>query len=300
MTLAVAFAALAVGCAANAGGLGRAHWPYRAPRAAILLWQATGLAWGLAIVGTALSVGLAPYGRGVLLGLGALSGRGVAPLGSVHYAALAAGAVVCGALLFALAAHVVHVVAARRRHRSLLALVARDDPGVPGALVLDHPGAAAYCLPGVRARVVVSAGTLRMLAPAELAAVLAHERAHARERHDLVLLPFASLRLALPGLPAVRDAIAAVHLLIEMRADDRARRQHASGPLARALVRFGGAAAGDAPCGALGAAGHEVVARVRRLVRPQPELPRGARCAVYGAALTVGALPVVLLCLPVA
>lgn len=298
MTLAAMFAALLAGSALLAATLGRAEWPYRAPRAAILLWQAVGLAWGLAMVGAALSAGLAPYGRGVLPGLVALAGEGAAELGPAHYAALAAGFAVWVVLLSALAVHVVDVLAARRRHRRLLTLVARDDPGAPGALVLDHPDAAAYCLPGVRARVVVSAGTVRMLAPGELAAVLAHERAHARERHDLVLLPFASLRRALPGLPVVRDAIAAVRLLVEMRADDRARRQQSADPLARALLRFGVTRAEGAPCGALGAGDHDVVARVRRLLRPQPELPGSARCAVYGAALTVGGLPAVLLCLP--
>lgn len=300
MMLAAAFAALTAGAAALAGALIRARWPYRAPQAGILLWQAVGLAWGLAMIGTALAAGLAPYERGVARGLGALAGGGTAPLSPPHYAALAAGFVACGALLSALAAHVVHVVAARRRHRSLLTLVARDDPGAPGALVLDHPDAAAYCLPGVRTRIVVSSGTLRMLTRAELAAVLAHERAHARERHDLVLLPFASLRRALPGLPVVRAAVSAVRLLIEMRADDRARRLHAADPLARALVRFGTSGMGGTQCGALAAADREVVARLRRLVRPEPELPRRARCAVYGAAVTVATLPAALLCLPVA
>ena len=90
------------------------------------------------------------------------------------------------------------VVRARRRHRALLALVAHGDPDVPGTLVVDHPAAAAYCVPGIRSQVVVSAGTLALLGPYELAAVLAHERAHARERHDLVLLPFTSLRRILP------------------------------------------------------------------------------------------------------
>lgn len=36
--------------------------------------------------------------------------------------------------------------------RDLLTLVARDDPAAPDALVLGHPCAAAYCLPGVRRR----------------------------------------------------------------------------------------------------------------------------------------------------
>lgn len=294
--LVVVFTALAVSTGVLADTLARARWPYRAPRSAIVLWQAIGLAWGLAMVGAALSMGLAPYHRGVVPGLVALARRGTHPLDPLHYTALAAGLAGCGALLIALAASSVAVCAARRRHRSLLALVARRDPDLPDALVLDHPDAAAYCLPGVQPRVVVSAGALRALGRLELAAVLAHERAHARERHDLVLLPFTSLRRVLPGLRVVDEAIAAVHLLVEMRADDQARRQQSPRLLARALVRFGTA---PAPLGALGAAEHDVVARVRRLVEPAPDLPWQARFAAYGGAFALAALPLLLLCVPI-
>ena len=64
--------------------------------------------------------------------------------------------------------------------------------------MIDYPAAAAYCLPGIRSQIVVSVGTLDLLAPAELTAVLAHERAHLRARHDLVLIPFTSLRRVFP------------------------------------------------------------------------------------------------------
>ena len=168
--------------------------------------------------------------------------------------------------------------------------------------MLDHPGAAAYCVPGVRSRVVVSAGTLQLLDAPELAAVLAHEQAHVRERHDLVLLPFTSLRRALPGVHVVSEAIAAVRLLVEMRADDRARHTQPSTSLARALARFGGAPPASTPCGALNAAdveaGGEMVERVRRLVGSQTGLPLPACFTVYGAALALVALPAMLLCLP--
>ena len=121
----------------------------------------------------------------------------------------------------------------------LLALIARDDPGVPGVRVLDHPGAAAYCVPGLRSQVVVSEGALKLLSQDELTAVLAHEAAHVRERHDLVLLPFAALRRALPWSKVVREAQAQVELLVEMAADDRARRYCSPRRLATALLRFG-------------------------------------------------------------
>ena len=44
--------AVAVGIVPGAAILASARWPYRSPAAAILLWQALGLSWGLA-AGTA-------------------------------------------------------------------------------------------------------------------------------------------------------------------------------------------------------------------------------------------------------
>ncbi len=65
--------------------------------------------------------------------------------------------------------------------------------------VLDVPQPLAYCLPGVRSRVVVSEGTLSTLADAEVSAILTHERAHLRARHDLVLEAFTAVHAAFPG-----------------------------------------------------------------------------------------------------
>lgn len=181
-------------------------------------------------------------------------------------------------------------VRAQRRHRDLLTLVARDDPAAPGALVLDHPSAAAYCLPGLHPRVVVSAGTLSLLDRAQLAAVLEHERAHADERHDLVLLPFTALCRALPWAGWLHAAAAMVALLVEMRADDKALDKHAEGPLASALLRF--ATAGSlTPSGALGAADRDVEARVQRLlVHGRPARFRGA--VALATATVLLALPI--------
>src|SRR5439155_955967 len=93
------------------------------------------------------------------------------------------------------------VLLARRRHRVLLSLLAHGDPKVPGALVVDSPAAAAYCVPGLRSRIVISAGALALLDAAELAAVLAHERAHVRARHDLVLPLVWSTAAVLVAIP---------------------------------------------------------------------------------------------------
>jgi Zn-dependent protease with chaperone function len=192
----------------------------------------------------------------------------------------------------------VGVVRARRRHRALLALIARH--GDEGTLVLDHPAAAAYCLPGTfQSRVVVSAGTLELLDRAELAAVLAHERAHVRERHDLVLIPFASLRQIFPGFRLVARCMDAVELLIEMRADDRAKRHRHPRLLATALLRFAAARPAAAPSGALAAheRGGPVMARVNRLLDPAP-VPVALQAGVVFAAGLIALVPALLYTLP--
>jgi len=108
--------------------------------------------------------------------------------------------------------------------------------------------------------------------------VLAHERAHLRARHDLVLLPFTALLRAFHWSATAREANQQVALLVEMLADDRARRHRPARELAMALLRVGAAGGGRPPAGALAAASGdafagELAARVTRLLRPQPGLP---------------------------
>jgi bla regulator protein blaR1 len=309
---AVLLAAVAVGSVRCARAMLRVSWPRRSPAAAILLWQAVGLAGGLAAVGSLLAVGVSGEepGTGVLGGLATLGrrladGQPFAPhqplvLTGIRLTALVAGfalfTALCGVLVMAFA----DAVAARRRQRELLALLAHGDPKVPGALVVDYPAAAAYCLPGIRSQIVVSVGTLDLLAPAELTAVLAHERAHLRARHDLVLIPFTSLRRAAPRSGLIAQAYRTVALLVEMMADDRALRVRGLLPreLATALLRFGTAAACDAPAGALAAAEGELTARVYRLLTPSPPLSRAAQAAVVLAAALLAAAPLLLIVAP--
>src|SRR3984957_6592947 len=309
---AVLLAAVAAGSVRCAHAMLRVSWPRRARAPAILLWQALGLAGGLAAVGALLAIGVSGPGTqaGVLGGFRVLtnraaSGQLVAPhqplvLTGIRFTALIAGfalfTALCGVLVMAFAG----AVSARRRQRELLALLAHGDPKVPGALVIDYPAAAAYCLPGIRSQIVVSVGTLDLLGPAELTAVLAHERAHLRARHDLVLIPFTSLRRAFPRSAGVADAHRTVALLVEMMADDRALRVRGLLPkeLATALVRFGTAGADCAPAGALAVAEGELTARVLRLLTPPPPLSRAAQAAVVLTAALVVATPLLLLITP--
>ena len=304
-------AAVAIGCIPAASALATASWPRRSPVAAILLWQALGLSWGLAAVGAL--VGIAVSGSGAAVGTGALGqlfnlARADNPadkavsIGPARLACLAAGVLLLAVLCWILLAASASVLRARQRQRELLSLLAHGDPKVPGALVVDHPAAAAYCLPGLRPEIVISAGTLALLDADELAAVLAHERAHLRERHDLVLLPFLALLRAFSWAAITTRAYRAVGLLLEMHADDRVLRQVPARELATALLRVGAAGGGGVPTGALGVAGQqlecEVAARVIRLLRPPPGLSGAAISLVLAACAVLVVGPTVLLVLP--
>ncbi|MGC1213704.1 MAG: M56 family metallopeptidase [Micromonospora sp.] len=296
MAYAVHFAATILACWLTAQVLATSTWTWRAPRVAIVCWQAVGLALGLSAMGLPMALGLAAYDLptgSALLALGTDLAHGTLPagLGAAHLGLVGVGFGI-GAVLLTTTVRSIHgTVRAQRRHRELLSLVARRDPTVPGALVLDHPSAAAYCLPGVKPRVVVSAGTLSLLDRAELEAVLTHERAHAQERHDLVLLPFTALCRALPWFRWVRAAHERVALLVEMRADDKARELHAEEPLAGALRRFAAAGHRITPAGALGMGDRDLDVRVQRLlVADRP--PRLLGTAALTVATTLAVLPI--------
>jgi Zn-dependent protease with chaperone function len=308
----VILAAVAIGCIPAASVLAAAAWPLRSPAAAIVLWQAIGLGWGLAAVGTLIGIGAADpaatVAGGALDRLGRLATAGpprpvMNGLGIIRLACLAGGVALLVVLCWVLLAATASVLRARQRQRTLLSLLAHGDPKVPGALVVDHPAAAAYCLPGLRSAIVISAGTLNLLNSQELAAVLAHERAHLRERHDLVLLPFTALLRAFGWAGVARQARQAVGLLIEMHADDRALRHRPARELATALLRVGAAGGSPAPAGALAASGAqlpcEVAARVARLLRPAPALGLPARVLVGIGAASAVVTPAVLLTLPI-
>jgi Zn-dependent protease with chaperone function len=65
---------------------------------------------------------------------------------------------------------------------------------------------------------VVSRGAVADLSPEALAAVLVHERAHARGRHGVLIQPFVVWRQAFPFLPTGGQALRSVELLAEMLA----------------------------------------------------------------------------------
>ena len=276
--------------------LAGATWPQRAPAAGLVLWQAVGLASGLAGVGAGLALAVVPLHSHLLPGLErlagqTLAGRPMAGLGLLNVAGLAWAVLLTARLAGGLVMASIRTLRCRARQRRLVDLVARPYPPARHARVLDHPAAMAYCLPGLlRPRLVLSAGTLHLLDDQQVAAVLAHEHAHTRARHDLVVLPFRALYSALPWVPWVARAHQSVTMLVEMLADDCACRRHQRRVLATALVRVATSPISAAPAGALSATQAPLVARVRRLVDPPAPVPAWLPLVAYLAALTLIAL----------
>ena len=85
--------------------------------------------------------------------------------------------------------------------------------------VLPSPAVFAYTLPGPAGNVVVSDGLVSSLTEGECHAVIAHERAHARHRHDRYLLLG---RVAAALLPFVRPLADRLEFSLERWADDEA------------------------------------------------------------------------------
>lgn len=287
-------------CLAAVGPLARARWTWQSPRIGIVLWQALTFSMAASLVGLCLAIGLAPYRTGELHALARWGAAAVAGapggLALAQLAAVAAGLAAAAGFVSLVCWQLAAATQARLRHRSRLSLVARTDPADPALLLVDHPATLAYCLPGRARTIVVSAGTLDRLDRDQLAAVLDHERAHLAERHDLVLLPFAALRRVLPRSRLVAQACAAVALLVEMRADDRALRRHPPHRLAAAL-RTVSSAGGPAPEGALGITDPQVSARLERLAQPARTRRTTVTVALAAAALTI-ATPISLYVLP--
>src|SRR5699024_1314136 len=111
--------------------------------------------------------------------------------------------------------------AARAEHRELVDLVGRHDGH--RTRVLPSETLSAYCVPGAGSRLVITEAALAALPDDQLAAVVAHEEAHLRERHDLVLEFFTVLHTATPRPLRTDAALREVALLVEVLAGRAAR-----------------------------------------------------------------------------
>ena len=284
---ALAFTALAILLAGPVPALlSRASWPLRAPRAALVLWQSI----AIAAVLSAFSAGLAIAARLFVPGADGIAALGW-PLWLTSAAALLLTLVIGVRLVLTVLRLAIDIRRRRSRHRMVVDLVGECPMDDVRVLKVTEP--LAYCLPGVRGRVVLSSGTLSRLSDDELTAVLRHERAHLRARHDLVLEAFTAVHTAFPRFVRSGNALNAVGLLIETLADDAAVRVTGPRPLARALVTC---AAGHTPRGAMAAGDPTTVIRVRRLAGRPNSL--ALSLLAYAASVAVLVTPTLAIAVP--
>lgn len=293
---ALAFTALAILLAGPVPALlSRASWPLRAPRAAIVLWQSI----AVAAVLSAFSAGLAiaarlfvpgPDGRPTANVTDEIAALGW-PLWITAMTVLLLTLMIGVRLVVTVLRLAIDIRRRRSQHRMVIDLVGECPMDDVRVLQVSEP--LAYCLPGVRSRVVLSSGTLDSLSDSELTAVLRHERAHLRARHDLVLEAFTAVHTAFPRFVRSGNALNAVGLLIETLADDAAVRVTGPRPLARALVTC---AAGHTPRGAMAAGGPTTVIRVQRLAGRPNSL--ALSLLAYAAAAAVLVIPTLAVAVP--
>ncbi|MDH6678599.1 Zn-dependent protease with chaperone function [Rhodococcus sp. LBL1] len=284
--------------------LSRAQWPFRSPRAALVLWQAIALAAVLSAFSSGLAIAsrlLVPGrdGRPTTEPMAEIDALGL-PLWILYVVVFGLTLLIGAKLIFSIVRVAVHTRRRRARHRMLVDLLDRGDVDLsatlkrlPDVRVLDAAEPIAYCLPGLRQRVVLSEGTLNSLNDAEVTAILTHERSHLRARHDLVLEAFTAVHQAFPRVVRSKSALGSVQLLVELLADDSAVKVTGPGPLARALVTCAGS---TAPRGAMAVGGPSTLVRVQRLSGAGSDVRVAA--AAYFAAAAILVVPTIAVAVP--
>jgi Zn-dependent protease with chaperone function len=214
---------------------------------AVGLLGAVAVAIAAAAAAGTVSVSLPPVGalleacRSLLLPSASASGVAALVLGTASFAVIALG-------LRSAAGHV------RRTRRFVRELTFPTDATLAGerVTVFDDHRPLAFCAGAVRPRIYVSTATLDALDDEQLAAVIAHEAHHARQRDPLRVLIARVLSDALFFLPATRRLGARYEELAELSADRAALRASRGqpAPLASALLSLeatGSAVIGIAP-----------------------------------------------------
>ncbi|WP_102143086.1 M56 family metallopeptidase [Mycobacterium hubeiense] len=148
-------------------------------------------------------------------------------------------------------------------HAEAVRLVGRPT-GERDVYVIDAAERTAYCVAGKPPAIVVTTAAVAALDKRELAAVLAHERAHLDGHHPRIVTALRGLALVFPRLALMTRGAAEVSRLLEMCADDAAARRHGKRALLTGLM----ALAAGAPAAALGAADVAVLNRAERLALP--------------------------------
>jgi Zn-dependent protease with chaperone function len=284
--------------------LSRAEWTYRVPHAAMVLWQAIALAAVLSAFGSGLAIASrllvpGPDGQPTTVPTEEIDALGL-PLWLLYVAVFALTLIIGARLIFAVLLVGVRTRRRRSRNRMLVDLLGSRESRIDDARDVRVIAAAepiAYCLPGLRQRVVLSEGTFASLDDDEIQAVVSHERSHLRSRHDLILEAFTAVHAAFPRVVRSASALGAAQLLVELLADDAAVKVTGPRPLARALVTCAGS---RAPAGALAAGGVTTLIRVRRLsADPGTRVrDRWSATAAYVGSATILVVPTLAVAVP--
>jgi Zn-dependent protease with chaperone function len=281
----------------GAGIVRRCAWPARAPRLGIVAWLAvTGsIVTSATLGGLALAMPTVRVSGNVAVLLHAcvmaLRAQYATPGGAAAGATGAVlGTAVLARCLYCLLKGHTRAMHARTRQYEMLTMVGRRVAWLD-AIVIPHDQPAIYCLPGRRHRTVVTTRALTALDDRQLAAALAHERAHLTERHDLLLAWVIALADAFPRARVFSTARDEVARLVEMLADDIATRHTTRLTLADTLLTLAGA---RTPAAALGAGGTTAACRVRRLISPARPLGRLSTAAGLLSAAALLAVPLLL------
>ncbi|MFE5602617.1 M56 family metallopeptidase [Streptomyces coelicoflavus] len=277
--------------------LARARWVSRHPRAALRLWHACAVGLLASVGGSLILVAHDLWEHGVVWLFhadkplihaaygGAWQARGIAEAALLVLFAAALGLSAVGVRRFWRLRRV------RDRHR-----LTADAQGVYDSIadtsvrVLTHQDPAAFCIPGPRgrARIVVTTAARDLLSLAELAATVAHERAHLRLRHHRAILAADVLTAAIGWTGLMKPYAQQVRRLAELAADDQAVLGHGRRTVASALLGMCSTAS-PGGTGTLAMTGPDPAERIRRLIESPP-----ATSARLSRALTALATAVVL------
>jgi hypothetical protein len=254
------------------------------PGAACVLWGAALGLRALVVVGTLAGVLVLLHPGQLLI---AFAEWPCAPHHKVvgHVAAVLGGLALTVSLLWALVRVAQAALAVRRLIRAPL------GRGPDGSIIVGGDEVVLAAAGLARPRLLVSAGALARLDDDELAAAMAHERAHIRRRHRYVLLYAEVCRVLGRPLPGTAHAVRQLRFHLERDADRSAVRDRAD-RLALASAICKAATGVRAPAGMVTLGGDGTAARVRELLDAAAPAARsrGLKTLAAGvAALAVGA-----------
>lgn len=204
----------------------------------------------------------------------------IAGLIAVTLAALATARCGTGLLRHARQRRMLH-----RKHLDLLRILTGDPAARSSLLWLDVPHPVAYSVAGRPSLVVASNELRRQLPHQAVAAVLAHEHAHLRGRHHLMVALAEALAAALPWLPLMQRSPRLVRALVEVSADSVAARSHGADAVRSALLSM---TPPPTPAHGLAMARDCITLRLNLLSTHRPEHTRLQRSLRIGLAGAIG------------